>query len=70
MSGSDLAVLLRELALEAKLLRKLVHLGTEAGFFTPCVNGPSLERVIADLQVVASQAEALAEFVVLRYPQL
>ncbi|MBZ5515051.1 MAG: hypothetical protein LAN62_09465 [Acidobacteriia bacterium] len=70
MTAFDVAVLLSELALEAKLLRKLVCLATDARVFTPGVNGRSLERAIDDLDVVASQAEALAEFIVLRCPQL
>jgi hypothetical protein len=69
MTAFDVAVLLSQLAFEAKLLRKLVCLGTDAGVFTPGVNRASLERAIDDLDVVASQAEALAEFIVLRYPQ-
>jgi len=68
MTEAQLAALLRALAGEAKLLGKLLCLCAAADLRSPSVSGPSVERAISDLQGLAAQAEALAEFVDLGHP--
>jgi len=63
MTEAQLATLLRALASEAKHLRKLLHLCADAGLASASVGGPLVERAVSDLQGLAAQAEALAEFV-------
>jgi hypothetical protein len=68
MTEAQLAALLRALAGEAKLLRKLLCLCTAADLRSPSVSGPLVERATGDLRGLAAQAEALAEFVELGCP--
>jgi hypothetical protein len=65
MTQDHLALLLRALALEAKLLRKLLSRCAAAGPLPASISGPWMECAINDLQKLASRAEGLAEFVVL-----
>ena len=67
MTEAQLAVLLRALASEAKLLRELLCLCAASGLLPASISRPLVERAISDLQGLASRAEALAEIVVLSY---
>jgi hypothetical protein len=66
MTEEQLAALLYALASEAESLRKLLLLCAAAGPQSAALRGAWAERAIDDLQRLASRAEALAEFVVLR----
>jgi hypothetical protein len=64
MTETQLAILLRTLAIEAKLLGKLLSRCAAASSLAPSLAGPWLESAILDLQRLALRAEAVAEFVV------
>jgi hypothetical protein len=66
MTLDQLAVLLHALAIEAKLLQELLSRCAAAGPLPASIGGPWVEGAANDLQRLASRAEALAEFVVLR----
>lgn len=65
MTEAQLAALLRALAIEAELLRKLLCLCAASGILPASMGRPLVERAIGELQGLASRAEALAEFAIL-----
>jgi len=67
MTQRQLAALLRALAKEAELLRKLLTLCAAAGPLPASRGGRVVERAIRDLPKLAWRAEALAELVLRTY---
>jgi hypothetical protein len=65
MTQYQLAVLLRALAIEAKLLGKLLSHCVATSPLPPFLGRSCVERAVDDLQKLASRAEALSDLVIL-----